>query len=254
MKSSRRLGWVAGAFLFAFVPPGYAQPAPPSPPAFSVIAPISGTLVATTTTGRLQLPNVTTRYPSVLITNEGAAEAFISIGAVTVNAVVCASTTGNCNSTPLPAGTSISVFAGGGYVAAITASGTAVLRVAQFNGLPGWWSGGAGTLTTVLSAVAENNHTLKAASGSLISVYATNLTTTAGMLLVFNATTAPADGAVTPQDCAPLSASGLASVNYGPGSIASPYTVGITAVVSSATTCFTKTTGVITAFIHGTVQ
>jgi hypothetical protein len=134
-----RLGWVAGALFAAWCTPGHAQPTPPSPPAFSVIAPVSGTIAVTTTTARLQLPNSTTRFPSVLIINEGAAEVFISIGGSGVNAVACPSTTGTCNSIPLPAGQGIAGFAGAGFVAAITGVGTAVLRVVQFNGAP--WFG-----------------------------------------------------------------------------------------------------------------
>ena len=52
----------------------------------------------------------------------------------------------------------------------------------------------------------------------------------------------------------PLPAGGVASINYAPGP-AQRYSTGITAVVSSATTCFTKTTsGGLTAFIGGAVQ
>jgi hypothetical protein len=139
MTTIRRLGWVAGAFLFAYIPPGYAQPAPSSPPAFSVIAPISGTIAVTTSTARIQFPNSTTRYPVVLIINEGAAEVFVSIGGATVTAAACASTTGTCNSIPLPAGQGIAGFVGAGYVAAIAGTGTAVVRVVQFTGAP--WFG-----------------------------------------------------------------------------------------------------------------
>lgn len=91
---------------------------------------------------------------------------------------------------------------------------------------------------------------LKNGPGDLYSVYATNLTATAGFLVVVNAASAPADGAITPLDCVPLPASGNASLNYGPAPPAK-YTVGITAIVTSGSTCFVKTTGTITAFIHG---
>jgi len=94
---------------------------------------------------------------------------------------------------------------------------------------------------------------LKASAGNAYSVYATNLTATSGFLLLFNATSAPVDGAVTPVACAPLSANGVASINYAP-SPPGVFSTGITAVVSSAATCFTKTTGVITAFISGSVK
>ena len=68
------------------------------------------------------------------------------------------------------------------------------------------------------------------------------------------ATSAPADGAVTPIDCVPLPANGNTAINYAGGGPPEVFSTGITAVVTSAATCFTKTTGVITAFIHGAVQ
>jgi hypothetical protein len=108
-------------------------------------------------------------------------------------------------------------------------------------------------LTPVVSSAAEASHVLKASAGSLWGVYAANLTGTAGFLVVLNATAAPADGAITPLACVPLTANGIASINYVPGPPAA-YSSGITAVVTSATSCFTKTTGVITAFIGGQVQ
>lgn len=108
-------------------------------------------------------------------------------------------------------------------------------------------------ITPVVSAAAESSHVLKAGAGNAYSVYATNLTSTAGFLLLFNATSAPVDGAVTPIACAPLSPNGIASLQYAPGP-PGVFSTGITAVVSSAVTCFTKTTGVITAYISGSVQ
>jgi len=111
-------------------------------------------------------------------------------------------------------------------------------------------SASAAGITSVVSSAAENNHVLKASAGNLYSVYATNLTSTAGFLLVLNSTTSPADGAVTPLACVPLPASSYAQIDYSPGP-PQVFSTGITAVVSSATTCFTKTTGTITAFING---
>lgn len=108
-------------------------------------------------------------------------------------------------------------------------------------------------VTSVVSTAAENNRVLKATPGNLYSVYATNLTATAGFLVVLNLTASPADGAITPLECVPLPANGSASVNYNPGPPA-VFSTGIVAVVTSAATCFTKTTGVITAFIRGSVQ
>lgn len=117
------------------------------------------------------------------------------------------------------------------------------------------------TMPGQTSAAAENNHVIKASPGALYTVYATNLTATGGFLVVLNATGAPADGAIVPIDCVPLPANnaagscgpGCTGINYRPGPGKS-YSVGITAVVTSAATCFTKTTGVITAFISGDAQ
>ena len=109
-------------------------------------------------------------------------------------------------------------------------------------------------ITSVVTGAGASSQVLKASAGNLYSAYATNLTGTAGFLVIINATSAPVDGAITPLACVPLPANGVASINYGPGPV-QRYATGITAVVSSATTCFTKTTsGGLTAFIGGAVQ
>lgn len=113
-------------------------------------------------------------------------------------------------------------------------------------------SGSSAAITPVVSASAEASHVLKAGAGNLYSVYATNLTATAGYLVVVNLTSAPTDGAITPLDCVPLPAGGVAAIDY--STIPARYSTGITAVITSAATCFTKTTGVITGFIKGAVQ
>lgn len=105
--------------------------------------------------------------------------------------------------------------------------------------------------TPVVSGSAGATLVVKASPGTLYSIYATNHTATAGFLVVLNLTAAPADGAITPLDCIPLPANGFAVYNpLRP----SAYSVGITAVVTSAAVCFTKTTGVITGFIKGVAQ
>jgi len=115
--------------------------------------------------------------------------------------------------------------------------------------------GGSATagITPVVSAALEASHVLKATGGNLYSVYASNLTGAgAGFLLVLNATSKPADGASTPIVCVPFSG-GVAQAAY----INIPpavFSTGITAVVSTATTCFTQTSSVATAFISGMVQ
>jgi len=108
-------------------------------------------------------------------------------------------------------------------------------------------------ITPIVSSAGESSHILKASAGNVYSAYATNLTATQGFFLLLNATSAPADGAVTPIACAPIAPNGIASFNYAPGP-PGVFSTGITAVLTSAVTCFTKTTGVITAFISGSVQ
>lgn len=108
-------------------------------------------------------------------------------------------------------------------------------------------------ITPVVSASAEGSHVLKASAGNAYSAYATNLTATNGFLVLLNATSAPADGAISPIACAPLASNGVASINYAPGP-PGVFSTGITAVITSASTCFTKTTGVITGFISGSVK
>ncbi len=108
-------------------------------------------------------------------------------------------------------------------------------------------------VTPVVTPTAAASLVLKGSPGRLYSVYATNLTTTAGFLIVLNATSDPTTGTVTPLACVPLPASGAASVNYIP-TPAGQYSVGMTAVLTSASTCFTVTEGTITGFIAGTVQ
>lgn len=108
-------------------------------------------------------------------------------------------------------------------------------------------------IAQVTSASAEASHVLKATPGNLYNAYAVNLTSTAGFLVLLDATSAPADGAIVPIACAVLPASGSAAISY-IGGAPQVFATGITAVVTSATTCFTKTTGVITAFISGGVK
>lgn len=105
-------------------------------------------------------------------------------------------------------------------------------------------------ITPVVSSAAEGSHVLKASSGNLYSLYVTT-GATAGFLMTFNATAAPADGAVTPVECVAVAANQTtaASFNSGPPDA---YSTGIVAVFSS-TGCFTKTVSA-TAFFKGRVK
>lgn len=100
------------------------------------------------------------------------------------------------------------------------------------------------------SALLESNHVLKAAAGNL---YGLSITTgaTAGYLLVFDATTPPADGAVLPKLCYPVAANQWTTTIGGTG-IPMAFVSGIT-VVFSTTGCFSKTASA-TAFFSAQVQ
>ena len=108
-----------------------------------------------------------------------------------------------------------------------------------------------GTFTQ--SAAAEATHIFKATPGNLFSIYATNLTAAVGFLAVVSQATVPADGAIVPLDCVPLPANGNASINFFPGP-PTPYQNGIVAILTSAASCFVKTTGVIAGFIKADIQ
>lgn len=104
----------------------------------------------------------------------------------------------------------------------------------------------AGIVPVVTSALASNL-VLKASAGNL---YRARVTATAnGYLMLFNATSAPVDGAVTPQSCTVVSANSTVEIDH---QIPDRFSTGITAVYSS-TGCFTKTASA-TAMIEGSVQ
>lgn len=181
-----------------------------------------------------------------LATLSGVAQAqttFVTPGGGRVNSSVVMCLNGSNQAVPCSSVTPLQTTGGGG------GGGGAVTAAAS-----SYSSAFITPITPIVSAAAEGSHVLKATAGTLLSVYATNLTTTAGFLVLINATSAPADGAITPLACVPLAPSGgqPASINYNPGPGAA-YSTGIVAVLSSAATCFTKTTGVITGFIAGAI-
>ena len=101
----------------------------------------------------------------------------------------------------------------------------------------------------ISSPSVEGGRVLKASAGNLYRVVVTT-GGTAGYLMVFNATTVPADGAVTPGICRAVAANSTLSVSVADMPIS--WSTGITAVFSS-TGCFTKTVSA-TAFFEGYVK
>ena len=100
----------------------------------------------------------------------------------------------------------------------------------------------------VRSAATEGSHVLKSGAGTLFGLSVT--ASAAGYVLVYNATSAPSDGAVTPIACYYNSSGpGTLGVAFTPFPL--QFTTGIT-VVYSSTGCFTQTTSS-TAFFLGEV-
>lgn len=111
----------------------------------------------------------------------------------------------------------------------------------------------AGVATTpVVSASAESGHVLKSGAGNLYGFSAT-VGVTSGYVMLFNATSAPADGAVTPLFCYPVTSNGTnGGMGASWGDLPARFSTGIT-IVFSTTGCFTKTASA-TAFFAGQVQ
>lgn len=130
---------------------------------------------------------------------------------------------------------------------------TAVTVQGNVGGVPMPVSGSVTVASTgiapITSTAAESSHILKASSANLYSVIVTP--TVSGYLMVFNAVSAPSDGAVTPAFCIPVSANTSGGVSSKGGI---PATLGTGAVVVfSITGCFTKTASA-TAIFQAMVQ
>lgn len=105
------------------------------------------------------------------------------------------------------------------------------------------------SITPIISTSVESSHILKASAGNMYRVRITS-GAVAGFLMLFNATSAPSDGAVTPQSCSIVPANSTVEIDH--GGIPDRFAIGITAVFSS-TGCFTKTASA-TAMIEGFIE
>lgn len=105
-------------------------------------------------------------------------------------------------------------------------------------------------IAPVVTSAAAGTLVLKASAGNLYGLTVTT-SSAAGYVMVFNATSAPVDGAVTPVHCVYIgSAPATVGISWRP--LGSYYSTGIS-VAFSTTGCFTKTASA-TAFIAGDVQ
>lgn len=105
--------------------------------------------------------------------------------------------------------------------------------------------------TPIVSTAIESSHVLSTRPGCLISTYMVS-GASSGFFLVFNAITAPVDGAVAPIECVPVAANSYQFINFAP----QPpefYSTGVVVVFSTGANCLTKTASA-TAWFHGIVQ
>lgn len=109
-------------------------------------------------------------------------------------------------------------------------------------------SSSANGIAPIASTAAESSHVLKSSAGNLYGVSV--VPTATGYMMVFDATSAPADGAVTPKFCLPVSANSAGNITA--RNIPASFATGIV-VVFSTTGCFTKTASA-TAMFTGMVQ
>jgi hypothetical protein len=153
----------------------------------------------------------------------------------------------SCNATALPANTGYGPLtmtpngvlcdAGGGGGGSVTQGTTP-------------WATQETARTSVTSTTLEANHVIKASAGALYSFEVqadATLSAAAWWVMIYNATSAPADGAVTPAKCYQIPA-GSPGANFAfPAPIS--FSTGIVIGVST-TGCFTKTASA-HAFISG---
>lgn len=93
--------------------------------------------------------------------------------------------------------------------------------------------------TEVVSSAAEGSHVICSAACRL---YHLSVTTgaSAGYVLIYDATSAPVDGAVTPALCYTAGASSTLGVSF--GDIPADFAVGLAVVFSTGASCFAQTT------------
>lgn len=104
---------------------------------------------------------------------------------------------------------------------------------------------------SIVSPAAESSRLICAARCRLQTLYMTSTSASASFLMVFDALTAPSNGAVTPKHCIPVPANSFASLSYELG-VGEQFTTGAVAVMSS-TGCFTLT-AVASGYFKGRVM
>lgn len=225
-------------------------PSPGSIPctATQIYTPVAETtLSVTSTSARVAFPGTGTF--NAMLTNTGLKTAYYAVGSIAAVATTSSASLAAGQSVAFPQGanTYVAAIAGGGDTTSLTVRSGTGYPVVVYGSLA--VSGGSITplpataVTPVVSTSAGSSLVLKASAGSILSLSATSATP--GYVMLFDATSAPADGAVTPKYCwqGPVS---------GPWPTPAAFATGITAVYST-TGCATKTASA-TAWFSGQVQ
>jgi hypothetical protein len=151
-----------------------------------------------------------------------------AVGTGSQRVAVGQDTTTIAGSAPGTAGT-----ASGNVVTVQGVASMTPISVTEVNGapLPG--------VSQAQTGAAASSLVAKASAGSIVSV--SGSAANGSYIMIFNATSAPSDGAVTPAKCwGPMAAAGPFVFGWGGGGPVFSMSTGIT-VVSSSTGCFTKT-------------
>ena len=211
----------------------------------------SASLSVTSTSARVAVPDTTQQ--TIVVTNTGASTAYIAIGGSSIVATT--------SSIPLAVGQTVAFATGGNsYVAGITSAGSSAISLQSGSGVPVVTYGNAtisgGTIAAtppivspVASSAAEASHVFKASAGTLYGFVGTS-GASAGYFLLFDATSAPSNGAVVPKYCMPVTANQSVSMSSTPIGLA--FANGVVGVFST-TGCFTQTTSA-TAAMSAAVQ
>jgi hypothetical protein len=199
-------------------------------------------VVTGTGAGGNGIPRVTISNDSSLAANQSVNEAQVSGTATSVNngttdagterVTLSSDSTGQVK---LATGSNIAGKVGIDQTTDVTTNGVEIAPTA----------GSAAAPSNYVSGAAESGHAaVKSGAGNLYGLYC--YSTAAGLCMVFNSTTVPADGAVTPIECVPVSANNFSAFDR---TIPDQYATGISIAFSTGTNCFNKTASA-TAFFR----
>lgn len=201
---------------------------------------VFNTTQPTVTTGQRVDQQMTNRGEALVAISNGAST--VGIGATTTDANAAAN---GLNVTPRPFVFNGSTWDRARSVQGSDGTGLGVTAVAT---VPS--SAASSAITPVVTSAVASSLVAKASAGNLYGFQVTS-GASAGYVLLFNATSLPGDGAVTPIKCYVLAANSTLGVDFRPGPMMR-FGTGLT-IGFSTTGCFTLTASA-TAFISSEVQ